>query len=165
MSLLRKALNIILFTSIIIWLLMLLTLFLPVTGLLTRSVSSNIDSTVLSIFQLSGFVASASCFIFGLDMLEVLSTIAGKPGHTRTDPVRSTTLEETRYQTEVQIFDTKTKRLEIPVKAKRLKTLRTKHKLSWKREEILIRGRLQSIFRNPKTGRFIKNPKHISRAA
>jgi len=56
---------------------LILTLFLPTTGLLSRSPSDGVDQTLLNLFLLSGAVASTACFVTGLEKLEVKSKVLG----------------------------------------------------------------------------------------
>jgi hypothetical protein len=147
MALQRKALDIVLFTSLGIWSLLLLTMFLPATGLLTRSPSGNVDGTLLNLLLVSGAVASVTCFVTGLEELDVTSKIACKLGNARTNLARHN-CRRTGYTKQVQDLGT-----EISARVPK-----PSHEFTWRREEYRIKGQLRSMFRDIKTGRFIKNP-------
>jgi hypothetical protein len=146
----REFFGIVLVTSLGVWLMLLLTLFLPTTGLLSRSPSDGLDQTLINVFLLSGAVASTACFITGLEKLEVGSKILGMRTATipsLIDPPKQVQTGEIEGQTEEIDGEIEAQTKEIP-----------EREWTWKHEQYRVKGKVRSVFRDVKSGRFSKDP-------
>jgi hypothetical protein len=148
----RELFRTILVTSLGVWLMLMLTLFLPTTGLLSRSPSDGVDQTLLNLFLLSGAVASTACFVTGLEKLEVKSKVLGMravtipPLMNPTEQAQTGEILEQQTQTG-EILEQQTQTGEI-----------LEQDWTWKHEQYRVKGELRSVFRDVKSGRFSKDP-------
>ena len=138
----RELFRTILVTSLGVWLMLILTLFLPTTGLLSRSPSDGVDQTLLNLFLLSGAVASTACFVTGLEKLEVKSKVLGMRAVTIPPLMNPTEQAQTG-----EILEQQTQTGEI-----------LEQDWTWKHEQYRVKGELRSVFRDVKSGRFSKDP-------
>ena len=138
----RELFRTILVTSLGVWLMLILTLFLPTTGLLSRSPSDGVDQTLLNLFLLSGAVASTACFVTGLEKLEVKSKVLGMRAITIPPLMNPTEQAQTG-----EILEQQTQTGEI-----------LEQDWTWKHEQYRVKGELRSVFRDVKSGRFSKDP-------
>jgi hypothetical protein len=138
----RELFSTILVTSLGLWLMLMLTLFLPTTGLLSRSPSDGINQTLLNLFLISGAVASTACFVTGLEKLEVKSKVLGT--HNVTIPPL---MDPPEHAQTGEILEQKTQTGEI-----------LEYDWTWKHEQYRVKGKLRSVFRDVKSGRFSKDP-------
>ena len=138
----RELFRTILVTSLGVWLMLTLTLFLPTTGLLSRSPSDGVDQTLLNLFLLSGAVASTACFVTGLEKLEVKSKVLGMRAVTIPPLMNPTEQAQTG-----EILEQQTQTGEI-----------LEQDWTWKHEQYRVKGELRSVFRDVKSGRFSKDP-------
>jgi hypothetical protein len=137
----RELFRTILVTSLGVWLMLMLTLFLPTTGLLSRSPSDGVDQTLLNLFLLSGAVASTACFVTGLEKLEVKSKVLGMRAVTIPPLMNPTEQAQTG-----EILEQQTQTGEI-----------LEQDWTWKHEQYRVKGELRSVFRDVKSGRFSKD--------
>jgi hypothetical protein len=73
MTILKKLLHAIGFTSLTVWSTILLAVYLPTTGLLAMDSSGSINRLTIDLFRTCGFVASVACFVIVLEMLDIAS--------------------------------------------------------------------------------------------
>ena len=156
MATLRKLLYSIGLVSLTLWSALLLVVFLPTTGLLTTTPSESISRQMLDLFRVSGFVASTTCFTIGLEMLGVFPVVQQKfetisthmlNGRKSTTPVNRKEMHDSVNENpeplSERVEQEAVEQIGIP---------------SWKKEFKKVRGRHRIVFRDIKTGRYIKNP-------
>jgi hypothetical protein len=157
MTVFRKAIDTILITSVGGWLLVLLAILLPTTGLIMENPSGIIGHSILNAFLLLGSVASITCFISGSEMFRASKPILEKlpatiePEQDRNDLIFKAVDEQAQNPENLKqpIGAFETEKLGLP-----------EHKdlIAWRREEYWVKGKLRVAYREIESGQYIKSP-------
>jgi hypothetical protein len=160
----KKIIDTILVVSVSGWLMLLLAVLLPTTGLIMENPSGIINESLLTAFLLLGSVASATSFIRGAKMFRTSEPVPKTPPITiepEQDRNNQTikTVDEKAQNPENQkqyIGTFETEKLGLP-----------EHKgvNAWRREEYWVKGKLRVAFREIESGHYMKNPLRKPRRA